>query len=103
MSPQAAKTELRPGSLISGKYRLQRQLGRGGFAPVWLAEEVYGDTTLRLAAVKLFSLDPRPRAGRPHADARRKQRRQRKQQHAGAPRRRDRAGRSRRPRTPGRL
>ena len=50
-----------------GPYRLKRQLGRGGFAPVWLAEEVYGDTTLRLAAVKLFALDPRP-GGRLAAD-----------------------------------
>lgn len=47
-----------------GAYRLKRQLGRGGFAPVWLAEEVCADTTLRLAAVKLFALDPQPRRGR---------------------------------------
>ena len=40
-----------------GAYRLDRQLGRGGFAPVWLAEEIAGQTTLRLSAVKLFALD----------------------------------------------
>jgi len=40
-----------------GTFRLERQLGRGGFAPVWLAEEMAGHTTLRLSAVKLFALD----------------------------------------------
>ncbi|UQA62626.1 serine/threonine-protein kinase [Polyangium aurulentum] len=40
-----------------GSYRLKRQLGQGGFAPVWLADEIAGSTTLRQAAVKLFSLD----------------------------------------------
>jgi serine/threonine protein kinase len=39
-----------------GPFQLVRALGRGGQAPVWLAREVYGDTELRLAAVKLFSL-----------------------------------------------
>ena len=44
------------------------QLGKGGFAPVWLAREVYGATVLRSAAVKLFSLhgddaDPSDDAG----------------------------------------
>ena len=41
-----------------GPFKLERQLGRGGFAPVWLAKEVYGDKELRTAAVKLFALDP---------------------------------------------
>ena len=39
-----------------GPFVLVKQLGRGGFAPVWLAREVYGDTVLRTAAVKLFPL-----------------------------------------------
>ncbi|WP_437336405.1 serine/threonine-protein kinase [Sorangium sp. So ce394] len=39
-----------------GPFRLIRQLGRGGFAPVWLAEEIYDGRTLRDAAVKLFFL-----------------------------------------------
>ena len=40
-----------------GAFVLVRQLGRGGFAPVWLAREVYGERELRTAAVKLFALD----------------------------------------------
>jgi eukaryotic-like serine/threonine-protein kinase len=39
-----------------GPFVLVKQLGRGGFAPVWLAREVYGDALLRTAAVKLFPL-----------------------------------------------
>jgi serine/threonine protein kinase len=39
-----------------GPFSLVRRLGTGGFAPVWLARESYGDTTLRQAAVKLFAL-----------------------------------------------
>jgi serine/threonine protein kinase len=39
-----------------GPFLLVEQLGRGGFAPVWLAREVYGATALRTAAVKLFAL-----------------------------------------------
>jgi len=41
-----------------GPFVLVEPLGRGGFAPVWLAREVYGDAALRTAAVKLFSLEP---------------------------------------------
>ena len=41
-----------------GQFQLVRQLGRGGFAPVWLAREMYGSAELRLAAVKLFSIAP---------------------------------------------
>jgi serine/threonine protein kinase len=40
-----------------GPFVLVAPLGRGGFAPVWLARETYGATELRTAAVKLFSLD----------------------------------------------
>src|SRR5262245_45039269 len=40
-----------------GAFVLVRPLGKGGFAPVWLAREVYGDTELRTVAVKLFSID----------------------------------------------
>lgn len=39
-----------------GPFRLVRPLGRGGFAPVWLAMETHGEVELRLAAVKLFAL-----------------------------------------------
>ncbi|XXX78781.1 AAA family ATPase [Sorangium sp. So ce134] len=39
-----------------GPFRLIHQLGRGGFAPVWLAEETYEGRRLRDAAVKLFFL-----------------------------------------------
>jgi serine/threonine protein kinase len=40
-----------------GPFLLVSALGRGGFAPVWLAKEIYGTTELRTAAVKLFSLE----------------------------------------------
>jgi serine/threonine protein kinase len=39
-----------------GPFYLIKQLGKGGFAPVWLAREKYGNTELRTAAVKLFYL-----------------------------------------------
>lgn len=39
-----------------GSFSLVRQLGRGGFAPVWLAEEMYGGKRVRDAAVKLFDV-----------------------------------------------
>ncbi|WP_438023769.1 nSTAND1 domain-containing NTPase [Sorangium sp. So ce233] len=42
-----------------GPFLLIEPLGRGGFAPVWLARERYGGTELRTAAVKLFALDAR--------------------------------------------
>jgi hypothetical protein len=38
-----------------GPLELCQPLGRGGFAPVWLAREIYGHTELRSAAVKLFA------------------------------------------------
>jgi serine/threonine protein kinase len=43
-----------------GPFVLVEPLGEGGFAPVWLAREVHGQTELRTAAVKLFALDQRP-------------------------------------------
>src|SRR5688572_22211010 len=39
-----------------GPFRLVCQLGRGGFAPVWLAEEIYEGGKLRDVAIKLFFL-----------------------------------------------
>src|SRR5262245_29725476 len=39
-----------------GPFRPLSQLGRGGFAPVWLAEETYEGKKLRDVALKLFSL-----------------------------------------------
>ena len=46
-----------------GVFRVSRQLGKGGFAPVWLATEVYGGTELRTVALKLFALDGPPETG----------------------------------------
>jgi WD40 repeat protein/serine/threonine protein kinase len=42
---------------LGGAFKLVHQLGRGGFAPVWLAKEVYGASELRTVAVKLFAAD----------------------------------------------
>ncbi len=58
MPPQASKTELRAGSLLSGKYKLQRQLGRGASGAVWAAINV---TTSRQVALKVL-LRPEPKA-----------------------------------------
>jgi len=57
--PEAVRKllDLPDGERRIGTFRLERQLGRGGFAPVWLAEEMAGATKLRLSAVKLFALD----------------------------------------------
>jgi TPR repeat protein/serine/threonine protein kinase len=41
-----------------GPYLLEAQLGRGGFAPVWKAREIYGDTEVRAVALKIFPLGP---------------------------------------------
>jgi serine/threonine protein kinase len=46
-----------PGLKRIGPYVLVKKLGEGGFAPVWLAKEMFGDTELRPAAVKVFQLD----------------------------------------------
>jgi serine/threonine protein kinase/tetratricopeptide (TPR) repeat protein len=48
--------DLAPEARVLGPYRLVRPLGRGGFAPVWLAEEIYGGRKLRDVALKLFFL-----------------------------------------------
>lgn len=40
-----------------GQFWLVEERGEGGYAPVWLAREMYGRTELRLSAVKLFALD----------------------------------------------
>ncbi|MES1178281.1 MAG: serine/threonine-protein kinase [Myxococcales bacterium] len=40
-----------------GPFVLIRQLGRGGFAPVWLAREQYGTIELRAVALKVFRLE----------------------------------------------
>jgi TPR repeat protein/serine/threonine protein kinase len=45
-----------------GPYALDEQLGRGGFAPVWKAREVYGETEMRTVALKIFPIDA-PGAG----------------------------------------
>src|SRR5262245_14403751 len=61
--PDPSSTRSLPALLASaegerrlGPFRLLRQLGRGGFAPVWLAEESYDGKKLRDVAIKLFSL-----------------------------------------------
>lgn len=41
-----------------GPYRLKAQLGSGGFAPVWLADEEYGGRKVREVAIKLFAVQP---------------------------------------------
>ena len=38
-----------------GPYMLVAQIGRGAFAPVWLARELWGDVELRTVAIKLFA------------------------------------------------
>src|SRR4051812_46679394 len=49
--------ELPPSERRLGPFQLLHPLGKGGFAPVWLAEEVYGETKLRTAAIKLFCFE----------------------------------------------
>ncbi len=43
---------------LLGHYQLVRPLGSGGFAPVWLANEIYGGVVLRSVAIKLFGANP---------------------------------------------
>ncbi|HSN96695.1 MAG TPA: hypothetical protein VLS89_00310, partial [Candidatus Nanopelagicales bacterium] len=46
-----------------GPFLLVHQLGKGGFAPVWLAREVYGGVEIRRVAIKLFAFDEDEDAG----------------------------------------
>ncbi|MFC1642250.1 protein kinase [Myxococcota bacterium] len=43
-----------------GQYELVRQLGRGGFAPVWIARERLGDSAVGEVAVRLFDVGAAP-------------------------------------------
>ncbi|MFT3924113.1 MAG: serine/threonine-protein kinase [Myxococcales bacterium] len=54
---------LSPASGRIGPFVFVRKLGSGCFAPVWLAHEVYQETVLRNAAIKLFAL--RAELGKP--------------------------------------
>lgn len=53
--PESTRKALGQGDLF-GPYRIVRQLGRGGFAPVYLAEEHHDGKKLRDVALKLFYL-----------------------------------------------
>lgn len=55
---RGAQDSLWPASGRLGPFVFVRRLGKGAFAPVWLAEEVYNQTVLRRAAVKLFAVRP---------------------------------------------
>jgi serine/threonine protein kinase len=48
-----------PAKRFLGPYQLTEPLGKGGFAPVWLGREMFGDSELRTVAVKLFSIQGR--------------------------------------------
>ena len=45
-----------PAARALGPYRLIEPLGAGGFAPVWLASERFGEVEIRTVAIKLFAL-----------------------------------------------
>ncbi|WP_437915418.1 AAA family ATPase [Sorangium sp. So ce302] len=66
-SPNPSGAPLGQGARL-GPFRLVRQLGSGGFAPVWLAEEIYEGRKLRDVAIKLFFV-PEQLAGSPDATA----------------------------------
>ncbi|WP_438042486.1 serine/threonine-protein kinase [Sorangium sp. So ce128] len=66
-SPNPSGAPLGHGARL-GPFRLVRQLGSGGFAPVWLAEEIYEGRKLRDVAIKLFFV-PEQLAGSPDATA----------------------------------
>lgn len=59
--------ELRAGQQL-GSLRLSRPLGRGGFAPVWLADQIFHGRRLREVAAKLFFLPDGLLARSPEAD-----------------------------------
>lgn len=46
-----------------GPFQLLHPLGRGSFAPVWLARELHGDVEIRRAAIKLFAVEPEAPGG----------------------------------------
>jgi serine/threonine protein kinase/tetratricopeptide (TPR) repeat protein len=50
---EVARKAFRPGDLF-GSYRIVRSLGRGGFAPVFFAEEIHEGQKLRDVALKVF-------------------------------------------------
>jgi len=52
-----ALLDLPPAERVLGPFTLVQQLGRGAFAPVWLAREVLDGVELRRAAIKLFVKD----------------------------------------------
>ncbi|MCS6902269.1 MAG: serine/threonine protein kinase, partial [Polyangiaceae bacterium] len=60
VSPLDALLARPPKERRLGPYLLEVQLGRGGFAPVWKAREIYGDTEVRTVAIKIFSLGSLP-------------------------------------------
>ncbi|WP_437745057.1 AAA family ATPase [Sorangium sp. So ce1504] len=66
-SPNPSGAPLGQGARL-GPFRLVRQLGSGGFAPVWQAEEIYEGRKLRDVAIKLFFV-PEQLAGSPDATA----------------------------------
>lgn len=49
--------DISPGKRL-GPFELVRPLGRGGFAPVWLAREIHDGVFLREVALKLFAFTP---------------------------------------------
>jgi serine/threonine protein kinase/TPR repeat protein len=58
-APKGALQELLarpPAERRLGPYVLRTMLGKGGFAPVWLADETYGDVVLRRVALKIFQV-----------------------------------------------
>jgi serine/threonine protein kinase len=58
IAPAIERLIARPdGERTLGAFVLVKQLGKGGFAPVWLAKEVYGGAELRTVAVKLFAVE----------------------------------------------
>jgi serine/threonine-protein kinase len=57
----AAASPLRTGAMVAGRYRLLRQLGRGGMGEVWSARHAILNTP---AAIKFLSIGTRGSAGR---------------------------------------